>query len=123
MVTKVYPLAQSQSGAVTLTLVRFRIITGRKHQIRVQASRHGHALPGDTLYGGRSQLGGEPFPTYCLHAWVLRFPEDRPEGVPERLLAPPPAAFAEKIARLFGADALAHIVNGDLYWEPHDELQ
>ncbi len=33
------------------SLVRFRIVTGRTHQIRVHSSAVGHPLLGDTLYG------------------------------------------------------------------------
>jgi 23S rRNA pseudouridine1911/1915/1917 synthase len=35
-----------------VTLVRVSISTGRTHQIRVHLSEAGHAVVGDTLYGG-----------------------------------------------------------------------
>ena len=36
----------------TCSLVRFRLETGRTHQIRVHCAAKGHPLLGDTLYGG-----------------------------------------------------------------------
>ena len=39
------------------TLVEFRPITGRMHQIRVQAAARGHPLLGDSLYGSMRTFG------------------------------------------------------------------
>ena len=36
-----------------VTLVKFEIPTGRKHQIRAQSAFHGFPLLGDRAYGGR----------------------------------------------------------------------
>jgi len=51
----------------TYSLVRFRLQTGKKHQIRVQASSKGFPLLGDDVYGGsrHSRL--------MLHALKLEF--------------------------------------------------
>lgn len=38
------------------TLVRIKLITGRKHQIRVQLAGMGHPIVGDVRYGGRSSV-------------------------------------------------------------------
>ncbi|HOO60081.1 MAG TPA: RluA family pseudouridine synthase [Candidatus Mcinerneyibacteriales bacterium] len=56
------------------SLVRFRLFTGRTHQIRVHASFMRHPILGDRLYGGMS--GVEPFQKVdrqMLHARELGF--------------------------------------------------
>lgn len=59
------------------TWLEIRLETGRTHQIRLQASHHGHPILGDTLYGS-----GVPFGPACedprdrwiaLHARRLEF--------------------------------------------------
>ncbi len=50
--------------------VRFRLETGRTHQIRVHASSKGHPIAGDTLYGARDKLG---VTGQCLHAKTISF--------------------------------------------------
>ena len=104
--------------------MRYRIVTGRKHQIRIQTAGHGHALAGDRLYDGHSlTYSNGSRGAYFLHAWQLHFPEDRLPSLPDRLVAPIPAAFRNIIAQLFDPDVLAHIDNGELYWSEHGELQ
>lgn len=50
--------------------VRFRLETGRTHQIRVHASSKGHPIAGDTVYGARDKLG---LTGQCLHAKTISF--------------------------------------------------
>ena len=50
--------------------VRFRLETGRTHQIRVHASSKGHPIAGDTVYGARDKLG---VTGQCLHAKTISF--------------------------------------------------
>ena len=61
-------------------LVRFELITGRTHQIRVHMAHVGHALVGDPVYSGRqwrslanpkAQAACREFPRQALHAWKL----------------------------------------------------
>ncbi len=49
------------------TLLQIRLLTGRKHQIRVQWSALGHAIVGDTKYGGKKHRQ----PGIALHAASL----------------------------------------------------
>ena len=53
----------------TLTLVKIRLLTGRKHQIRVHFAEHGHPVVGDLKYNPR-----DPFTQrLCLHAKSIAF--------------------------------------------------
>jgi 23S rRNA pseudouridine955/2504/2580 synthase len=110
MITRVQPLAWIKNSVRPLTLVRYRIITGRKHQIRKQSSLRGHPLLGDTRYGSPETKG-----TYFLHASLMKFPEERPAKIPEILTAPLPERFHSFLLETFGADTLAQIGAGDLY--------
>lgn len=74
-VTHAFPLSHGSFFGKEVTLVKFEIETGRKHQIRAQSSFHGFPLLGDEAYGGgkiNSQKFGRNF---FLHAWELDFPE------------------------------------------------
>ncbi len=57
------------SGSKTHSFVRFQLETGRKNQIRVHASSHGHPIAGDTKYGAKTN----PAKRLCLHAEKLGF--------------------------------------------------
>jgi len=49
-----YRVLQGCAGGA---LVEFRPETGRMHQIRLQASRHGHPILGDVSYGSQASFG------------------------------------------------------------------
>jgi len=88
-----YPLASG--GDSTLGCVR--IITGRKHQIRLQAAEAGHPLTGDAAYGGSAERGG-----YLLHSYAFvlsRF--DDIMGFRE-CRAPLPGESEERLKTVFG---------------------
>lgn len=51
--------------------VRFKLETGRTHQIRVHSSYMGHPILGDDLYGGAKK--GLNFEGQCLHAKKIGF--------------------------------------------------
>ena len=54
------------------TLVRCRLETGRRNQIRAHLAALGCPLAGDRKYGFRARAG-ERFPRVMLHSWQLRF--------------------------------------------------
>ena len=74
--------------------------TGRRNQIRIQARLRGHTLVGEQRYTyGPDSLRTIAFGRHALHAKRLAFRhpvDDRPL----RFEAPPPADFADLLARL-----------------------
>ncbi len=57
-----------------LSLLKIRLETGRRHQIRVHMASIGHPVIGDSVYGGRRWKGGEVPRRTMLHAWRLSLP-------------------------------------------------
>ena len=71
-----------------LSLVEFKLETGRKNQIRVHAADMGHPVCGDSKYGD----GSDPLHRLCLHAFLLCF--NHPvTGEPMEFETPIPAQF------------------------------
>jgi 23S rRNA pseudouridine1911/1915/1917 synthase len=65
-------------------------LTGRMHQLRVQAASRGLPVVGDTLYGGRP-LGDPAFTAIGLHAWRITF-RDPATGAETTVTCPPPTS-------------------------------
>lgn len=80
------------------TLCRFRLETGRTHQIRVHMKHIGYPIAGDPLYGGEKR---NPFPTsgQLLHARKLGFVHPS-TGKYMEFTAELPEAFARILDRL-----------------------
>ncbi len=89
--TAAVPLAYGSYGGIDVTLTQFQILTGVKHQIRLQSSIHGFPLLGDTAYGGRKVHENQDF---FLHALELHFPESNPLELPPVLRAEMNGDFA-----------------------------
>jgi Pseudouridylate synthases, 23S RNA-specific len=71
---------------IDASLMLFRLITGKKHQIRKHSMGVGHPLAGDRKYRGEMPLPG--CTRYQLHAWQLFFPASRPADIPAYIEAP-----------------------------------
>lgn len=70
------------------SLLRCRLMTGRRHQIRVHLAARGWPIVGDGVYG--DVLAG--FPRHALHAWRIALTHPG-SGGRLTLLAPVPEAF------------------------------
>jgi 23S rRNA pseudouridine1911/1915/1917 synthase len=82
-----------------VSLVEIRLRTGKRNQIRIQASLRGHPLVGERRYVSQSDIHGPiPFNRQALHAYrlVFRHPID---GRPLSFEAPLPADFADLLTR------------------------
>lgn len=96
-ITYCHPL--SYNGNINASLMLFRLVTGKKHQIRLHVKESGHPLAGDAQYGGGSPLSC--CNRYILHAWRLYFPADRLIGLPPYIEAPLFADTAACLTRFF----------------------
>ena len=82
------PCARTEEGAeeavtryevlepfATASLVAFELVTGRQHQLRVQAMCHEHPLLGERIYvGSHGASVARAFKRQALHAAALTFP-------------------------------------------------
>jgi 23S rRNA pseudouridine1911/1915/1917 synthase len=92
-----YRVVEALRGA---SLVEFRLETGKRNQIRVQARLHGHPIVGERLYaGGDVSAGSIAFPRQALHACRLSFRHPI-DGRPLTFEAPLPADLGELLAQL-----------------------
>ncbi len=103
--TRYERLARAGTGASVVSLVRCRLVTGRRHQIRVHLAARGSPIVGDPVYGrrrpseanddsGPAAAALRTFPRQALHAWRLSMvhPITRERIVVE---SPLPEDFAE----------------------------
>ena len=82
--TQCYSL--SYNKGIDASLMLFKLITGKKHQIRKHTASVGHPLAGDCKYRGGTTLPACKH--YLLHAWRLYFPASRPADMPLFIEAP-----------------------------------
>lgn len=81
------------------SLVRVRLETGRKHQIRAHLSAIGHPLIGDVLYDEHAEERGEPM---LLRAMVLGLEHPRTKQW-IRFVAKPPEGMDEDVSEAFAS--------------------
>jgi 23S rRNA pseudouridine1911/1915/1917 synthase len=104
--TRFERIAHVAAPRVGLSLLRCRLVTGRRHQIRVHLAARGWPIVGDPAYGeaGWSKVADvdlaaalQAFPRQALHAWRVSFihPETRGRVVVE---APLPRDFEELLS-------------------------
>jgi len=74
------------------SLIEIQLLTGRKHQIRVQLAGHGFPIRGDIKYGAKMSFPGAFPGGIALHAWKLTFSHPTTKERIE-LIAPLPAMF------------------------------
>ena len=75
------------------TLMRFRLETGRTHQIRVHSAHIGHPIVGDPLYGSGRSIGVN-LTGQALHAYKLTLQHPM-TGEPIEVTAEPPPEFVK----------------------------
>ncbi|YAI81362.1 MAG: RluA family pseudouridine synthase [cyanobacterium endosymbiont of Rhopalodia sterrenbergii] len=80
------------------TLVKFRLETGRTHQIRVHSSYIGHPIVGDPLYSSKGSIGVN-LPGQALHAHKLSL-EHPVTGKLIEVIAPLQGAFTKLLTTL-----------------------
>jgi len=81
------------------TLLEVSLVTGKRNQIRLQASLRGHPLLGETMYLGRRRPPSIAAPRQALHALRLGFAHPR-GGRPMRFEAPLSADLTALLDRL-----------------------
>lgn len=88
-----------------LALVLFTLITGKKHQIRLQCGLFKTPLLNDKKYGSKEKMKGTRH--YFLHALKLKFEKPFLSGLPEEITAPLPDAFASAVKQIFKTEPAA----------------
>ena len=103
--TKVLTVSESRN----LALVLFTLITGKKHQIRLQCGLFKTPLLHDTKYGSKQEVKGSRH--YFLHAFKLEFEKPFLKNLPKKITAPLPDAFSAAVNRIFNTSPAA-VLNG-----------
>ena len=79
-----------------MSLVIYKLITGKKHQIRRGAANFATPLFCDIKYGSKCK----EYSTYFLHAFALQF-KKKFDFLPSLIIAPMPERFVETIKKMF----------------------
>jgi len=87
--------------AVRAALLEIRLMTGRRHQIRVQLAAAGHPILGDATYGGEPERGSAVAYRTFLHAHRLRLPLGHAGAMIE---VEAPCSFTDELEQMPAAD-------------------
>lgn len=98
LITLILPIAYSKHKNLSINM--FKLLTGKKHQIRKHSSIFGFPLAGDLRYG--SKIKADKSDSYFLHAYKLTFPPELIDGLPVQICAELPKDFQDMIIRNFG---------------------
>jgi len=79
------------------SVITFELVTGRMHQLRVQAAESGWPILGDQLYGDPVRNRAAGVDGQLLHAEHLSF-DDPIQGIPIDVSTPPPLEFDSYLA-------------------------
>jgi 23S rRNA pseudouridine955/2504/2580 synthase len=101
-ITVVTPLVSKEN----LTLCKFKLNTGRQHQIRRQSADHGFPLLGDRKYGGNGGYG-----KLLLHSLKIRLDSYDPLLGFSEVTAQPTSEMMERLITLFGKSAQKALSN------------
>ncbi len=92
-ITEATPLCYGKYKGKETTLIQYKIITGKKHQIRFQSSFNGFPLYGDTAYGGTKFSAKNK--SFFLHSIYLQLPENKEFETPQKIYCKIPREFEE----------------------------
>jgi 23S rRNA pseudouridine1911/1915/1917 synthase len=88
-------------GNAQASLLEVTLVSGRRHQVRIQAWLRGHPLVGERMYRDAPPAWRGEFPRQALHAWRLGFLHPK-DGRAMALEAPPPADMRHLIGEVAG---------------------
>ena len=92
-ITEATPLCWGKYKGNETTLIQYKILTGKKHQIRFQSSLNGFPLYGDTAYGGTKFSAKNK--SFFLHSVYLELPENKEFETPKNIYCKIPIEFEE----------------------------
>lgn len=93
------PLAHGNIDGLDLTFAEYKILTGRKHQIRAHGASHGHPLFGDEKFGGQGRAASARG-QYFLHAYKMELPPNE-LSLPNLLKIALPETFSDFLKTYF----------------------